>query len=297
MRVSTLSVIAVGLGLLSLAGGGAALAQGAVVGPEPWQFGFQPAASPIKHQVNDLHDLLLWIITGITLFVLALMAYACWRFRETRNPTPSKRTHHTLLEVTWTAVPVLILVVIAIPSFKLLYYQEVTPPSVDLTVKVIGRQWYWTYEYPDHGNFTFDAYMIPSEEIQDGQHRLLDTDNRVVLPVDANIRLLITGSDVIHSWYVPAFGMKKDAIPGRLNEMWIRIDHPGIYYGQCYELCGAYHPFMPITVEAVTREQFEAWVGEAQQRFARVDGDGGFEVARGPEQPQQLQPSAQPQPR
>jgi cytochrome c oxidase subunit 2 len=262
------------------AGGG--LTPAGAAEPMPWQFGFQPAASPITERVTDLHDLLLWIITGIMLFVLVLLAYACWRFRESRNPVPSKRTHHTLLEIAWTALPVLILVVIAIPSFKLLYYQE-RPPEIDMTIKAIGRQWYWTYEYPDHGNFVFDAYMVPPEEIQGDQKRLLDVDNRVVLPVETNIRVLVTGSDVIHSWFVPALGMKKDAIPGRLNELWFRIERPGTYYGQCYELCGAYHPFMPIVVEAVTAEQFEAWVQEAQQRFARAD-DAGFEVAaQGPE--------------
>ena len=284
MRVLTLSVIAAaGLGLALLLSAAGVPAEAAEIGPRPWQLGFQPPSSPIMQRVNDLHDLLLWIITGITLLVLGLMVYACWRFHEGRNPVPSKRTHHTLLEVAWTALPVLILVVIAIPSFKLLYYQERTP-EVEMTIKAIGRQWYWTYEYPDHGNFTFDAYMVPPEEVQPDQHRLLDVDNRVVLPVDTNIRVLVTGSDVIHSWFVPALGMKKDAIPGRLNELWFNIDQPGVYYGQCYELCGAYHPFMPIAIEAVSKEQFEAWVQEAQQRFARADG-AGFEVAaRGPEQ-------------
>ncbi len=280
MRLLTFGAIAVGIGLLLT---DAALAQevpvappAAVAAPEDWQFGFQPALSPIMERVNDLHNLLLWIITAITLFVLGLMAYACWRFQASRNPVPSKRTHHALLEITWTAVPVLILVVIAIPSFKLLYYQEITP-EVDMTIKVIGRQWYWTYEYPDHGNFAFDANMLRDDELQEGQVRLLDTDNRVVLPINTNIRVLVTGSDVIHSWSVPALGVKQDAIPGRLNETWIRLQAPGLYYGQCYELCGVYHPYMPITVEAVTQEAFEAWVEEAQQTFARADG--GFEVA------------------
>ena len=176
-------------------------------------------------------------------------------------------------------MPVLILVVIAIPSFKLLYYQEVVPEA-EMTIKAIGRQWYWTYEYPDHGNFTFDATMVPEGEEQPDQLRLLDVDNRVVLPVNTNIRVLVTGADVIHSWSVPSLGVKQDAVPGRLNETWIRLDAPGVYYGQCYELCGVYHPYMPIAIEAVTKEEFEAWVQQARQEYARADDGGGFEVAR-----------------
>ena len=278
MRFMTFGVIAAGLGLLATGG---ALAQeppaSVVAMPEPWQLGFQPALSPIMERVNDLHNLLMWIITAITLFVLALIGYACWRFRASRNLTPSKRTHHALLEITWTAVPVLILVVIAVPSFKLLYFQAQVPEEVDMTIKTIGRQWYWTYEYPDHGDFTFDAIMVPDDQLEPGQPRLLTTDPRVVLPIDTTIRVLVTASDVIHSWSVPSLGVKKDAIPGALNELWIRFERPGTYYGQCYELCGALHPFMPITIDAVTQEEFEAWVEQAQQTYARADG---FEVAR-----------------
>lgn len=257
---------------------GALLAAGAAAAavPEPWQLGLQPAASPIAERVHSFHNLLLWVITLITLFVLALLVYTCVRFRESRNPVPSRRTHNTLLEVVWTAVPVLILVIIAIPSFKLLYYQD-RLPETELTVKAIGHQWYWTYEYPDHGNFTFDAIMVPDEEIGAGQHRLLETDNRVVLPVGTNIRVLVTAADVLHSWAMPSMGVKVDAVPGRLNELWLHITEPGVYYGQCSELCGANHGFMPIAVEALSKEDFEAWVAEAQTRFARVDG--GIAVA------------------
>ncbi len=258
------------LGALLVAGAAAAAA------PEPWQLGLQPAASPIAERVHSFHNLLLWVITLITLFVLALLVYTCVRFRESRNPVPSRRTHNTLLEVVWTAVPVLILVIIAIPSFKLLYYQD-RLPETELTVKAIGHQWYWTYEYPDHGNFTFDAIMVPDEEIAEGQYRLLETDNRVVLPVGTNIRVLVTAADVLHSWAMPSMGVKVDAVPGRLNELWLHISEPGVYYGQCSELCGANHGFMPIAVEALSKEDFEAWVAEAQTRFARVDG--GIAVA------------------
>jgi len=182
--------------------------------PEPWQLGFQQAASPVMERIHSFHNLLLWIITIISVFVLALLAYVCLRFRADRNETPSRRTHNTLLEIAWTAIPVLILVVIAIPSFKLLYFMDVVKDP-EMTLKAIGRQWYWSYEYPDHGDFTFDAYMVADEDLEPGQLRLLETDNRVVLPVDTNIRLLVTASDVLHSWAIPAFGVKLDGVPGR----------------------------------------------------------------------------------
>jgi cytochrome c oxidase subunit 2 len=246
---------------------------------EPWQLGFQEPASPIMERIVSFHNLLLWLITLITIFVLGLLAYVCVRFKAANNPTPSKRTHNAMLEVAWTAIPVLILVVIAIPSFKLLYYQDVVEDA-EMTVKAIGRQWYWSYEYPDHGNFTFDAFMIADEDIdaEAGQKRLLETDNRVVVPVDTNIRILTTASDVIHSWTIPAFGVKIDAVPGHVNEMWFKVDEPGVYYGQCSELCGAYHGFMPVTVEAVSKEDFEAWTKQAQEQFAKA-GEAPLDVA------------------
>jgi cytochrome c oxidase subunit 2 len=237
--------------------------------PSPWQIGLQAPATPIMERIASFHGLLLGIITFICLFVLSLLLYTCWRFRENRNPVPSKQSHNTALEVVWTAVPVLILVIIAVPSFKLLYFQDVIPKT-ELTVKAIGKQWLWTYEYPDNGNFTFDALVLDDSELQPGQHRLLDTDNIVVLPTKTYVKVQVTAADVIHAWTVPAFGVKIDAIPGRLNEVWLYINEPGMYYGQCSELCGLRHGFMPIAVKAVPKEEFEAWVVEAQKKYAKV---------------------------
>jgi cytochrome c oxidase subunit II len=237
--------------------------------PEPWQLGFQPAASPVMERIESFHDLLLWIIVLISVFVLLLLAYVCYRFRASGNATPSRRTHNTLLEIAWTAIPVLILVVIAIPSFKLLYYEDVIPDA-ELTVKAIGHQWYWSYEYPDSGDFTFDAYMVADADLQDGQLRLLTTDNAIVLPVDTRIRVLVTATDVLHSWAMPSFGVKIDAVPGRINETWFSINEPGMYYGQCSELCGDFHGFMPIMIKAVTKDEFEAWTKQAQEQFAQA---------------------------
>ena len=227
--------------------------------PHPWQFGFPEAASPVKKQMDHFHNILLVVITVITAFVTILLGYTCIRFRAKRNPIPSKTTHNTLIEIIWTAVPVLILVLIAIPSIRLLYYSDrIEKP--DMTLKVIGYQWYWGYVYPDNGNIAFESYLIKDEDLKPGQIRLFDVDKEVVLPVDTNIRVIMTGSDVIHSWAVPALGVKKDAVPGRLNETWMRIDKPGIYYGQCSELCGQGHGFMPIKVHAVSKPEFAAWV-------------------------------------
>ena len=260
--------------------GSAALAQEPVVGgaPTAWQLNFQPAASPVAHMIVSLHDLLLFITVAISVFVLVLVAYACIRYRASRNPVPSRRTHNSVLEIAWTAIPVLILVVIAIPSFKLLYFMDRTA-NPEMTLKAVGHQWYWSYEYPDQGNFTFDAYMIADQDLQPGQLRLFDVDNQVVLPVDTDVRLLTTATDVIHSWAVPALGVKLDAIPGRVNETWLRIERPGVYYGQCSELCGDYHAFMPIKIQAMSKEDFEAWTKQAQEQFARADG--GITVAAG----------------
>ena len=262
---------------------GAALAQAvgpdtpAAVGGQPtaWQLNFQPAASPVAERIESLHDLLLFIKVAISVFVLALLAYVCIRYRADRNPVPSRRTHNTVIEIAWTAIPVLILVVIAIPSFKLLYFMD-RAVNPEMTLKAVGHQWYWSYEYPDNGDFTFDAYMIADEDLQEGQLRLFDVDNRVVLPVETDVRLLTTATDVLHSWAVPALGVKLDAVPGKINETWLRINRPGIYYGQCSELCGAYHGFMPVMIEAVSKEEFDAWVQQAQEEFARA---GGVDVA------------------
>jgi cytochrome c oxidase subunit 2 len=241
--------------------------------PEPWQMGFQPAASTVMEAIDKFHDILLVIITAITVFVLALLLYVVWRFREKRNPTPSKTAHNTTLEVAWTVIPVLILVFIAFKSFPLLYYTDVTPEP-ELTIKATGHQWYWSYEYPDDGNFTFDAYMIADGDIDPskGQLRLLETDNRVVVPVDTVVRIQMTAADVLHAWAVPAFGVKEDAVPGRLNESWFKATKEGVFYGQCSELCGNNHAYMPIAVEVVSKEQYRQWVTEAQTKFARADG-------------------------
>ncbi len=247
--------------------------------PEPWQTGMQDASTPTMERMADFHDFVLIIITLIALFVLGLLAYVIIRFRASRNPTPSKVSHNTVLEVIWTTVPVIILVLIAIPSFRLLYFQKVIPEA-ELTIKAIGLQWYWTYEYPDYDGLTFDAFLVADGELQEGQRRLLETDNRVVLPVDTNIRVLVTAADVIHAWAVPAFGVKVDAIPGRINETWFRIEREGVYYGQCSELCGINHGFMPITVEAVSKEAFAQWVEKAEEEFADKQDPAPLRVVR-----------------
>jgi cytochrome c oxidase subunit 2 len=236
--------------------------------PLPWQLGMQPAATPVKEFIGSFHNMLLVIITLITIFVLALLLYTIVRFRASANPTPSKTTHHTMLEVAWTLVPVLILVVIAVPSFRLIYFAD-KAPNADFTLKVTGHQWYWSYEYPDHGEFQFDSYMVADADLKPGQTRLLEVDNRTVVPVGATVRVVIAGADVIHSWFVPALGVQKYAMPGRLNEIWFRIDKPGVYYGQCNQICGVNHWFMPIEVRAVPREQFNAWAEQAKTRFAQ----------------------------
>ena len=245
-----------------LSGGLALAAQ-----PTPWQMGFQPAASPVMEWVDGFHDFLLVVITLISVFVLALMIYVFIKFNAKANPTPSRTTHNTTIEVLWTVIPIIILVVIAVPSFKLMYYAD-RAVDADMTLKVAGNQFFWTYEYPDHDELTFDAIMVDEADLKDGDLRLLTTDNAVVLPVDTTIRLLLTANDVIHAWAVPAFGVKMDAVPGRLNETWFRINKEGTYYGQCSELCGSNHGFMPIMVKAVSKDEFAAWVEKAKEEFA-----------------------------
>ena len=240
--------------------------------PVPWQMGLQQAATPLMQNIDDLHDILLVVTTLITLFVLGLLLYVVWRFRESRNPTPTRTTHNTVVEVLWTVIPVAILVLIAIPSFKLLYYSD-TIPKADMTVKAIGHQWYWTYEYPDHDNFTFDATMLADDERKPGQPRLLSVDNRIVVPVNKIVRVQVTADDVLHAWAIPAFGIKVDAVPGRLNEVWFKAERTGVYYGQCSELCGVNHGFMPIRVDVVSDQEFDAWVSWAKKEFA-AEQDG-----------------------
>lgn len=246
---------------------------------QPWQLGFQEAASPVMEKLAWLHnDVLMWIITGITVFVLALTAYIALRFNRRANPVPSKTAHNTPLEIVWTIVPILILVVIAIPSLRTHYFMERIPEEEGITLKVTGRQWYWSYEYPDFGNFGFDSYMVKDEDLKPGQVRLLDVDNRVVVPVNVPVRVQLTGADVIHSWAMPAMGVKKDAMPGRLNETWFTPTKTGVFYGQCSELCGVGHGFMPIALEVVSREAFDAWV-KAKQKESGVAVTGAVKTA------------------
>jgi len=262
-----------GLGLFGLAAlfgmfAAPALAQQ----PTPWQLGFQEAHSPIMKQMTSFHDLLLWVICAISIFVLALLLYVIVRFRESKNPIPSRVTHNTTIEVLWTVIPVVILFVIGFYSLPLLYATDDTADA-DITVKVIGRQWYWSYEYPDNGDFTFDAFMVPEEQLKEGQPRLLTSDENLVLPVGKKVRVLVTSSDVLHAFAMPALGSKIDAVPGRTNETWFEIDEPGMYYGQCSELCGAGHAFMPLAIRAVSEAEFNAWVTKAQAQFGESEND------------------------
>lgn len=234
--------------------------------PEPWQLGFQKPATELMQRYYDFHEFLLFVIVAITIFVTILLAYTCVRFRASRNPVPSKTSHNALIEIIWTAIPTLILVAISVPSLKILFFMHDTP-EVDMTLKVVGHQWYWEYIYPDHEDIQFDSYPIADEDLKEGDLRNLSVDNQVVLPVDTNIRVLFTSTDVLHNWALPAFGIKVDTIPGRVNEAWFNIKRPGVYYGQCSELCGIGHAFMPIAVKAVTREQFAEWVNEAKDKF------------------------------
>jgi cytochrome c oxidase subunit II len=233
----------------------------------PWQINFQPAYSPVMERVHDFHHMLLIIITSVVLLVLGVLGYVIFRFNAKRNPVPSKTAHNTVIEFVWTVVPVLILVIIAIPSLKLLYYSN-KAPDYEMTLKVTGHQWYWTYTYPDQDGLTFDSIPIPSDELKPGQPRLLAVDNPVVLPVGTKVQVLVNSDDVIHDWAVPSLGLKKDATPGRVNEAWVEINAEGTYYGMCSELCGVNHYFMPIQIEAVSKEAYAAWVKKAKEQFA-----------------------------
>ena len=235
--------------------------------PEPWELGMQPSASLTAERMVSFHTMLLWIITFIALFVLVLLAYVIWRFRASRHPVPTKRAHNTIIEVLWTVIPIMILVIIAIPSFKLLYYVDITPPS-QLTVKATGHQWYWSYEFSD-SKVTFDSQMIDDDSLKPGQIRLLDVDNRLVLPINTYVRVLVASDDVIHAWVVPALGLQINAVPGRLNEIWVNIEREGVYYGQCTQLCGVNHGFMPIAVEAVSQDAFTKWL-QSQKKAAQA---------------------------
>ena len=250
-----------------LASAGVANAADVIGMAEPWQLGFQEPASPVKEQLYDVHDFLLIIITAITLFVMGLLIWVAVRYNQNKNPNPSKTTHNTLIEIIWTAVPVIILIAIAIPSLRLHYYMAETPEP-DLTIKAVGYQWYWNYTYPDHDNLTFDSYMIKDEDIKEGQVRLLSVDNPIYVPVNKVVRLHITGGDVLHAFALPAFGVKKDAIPGRLNETWFKATKEGTFYGQCSELCGVGHGFMPIEIRVVSDVKFRQWLASAKRQFS-----------------------------
>jgi cytochrome c oxidase subunit 2 len=257
--------------LLGLAVAGVALtANGAAFAelgqPAPWEYKLQGAASPVMEQITKFHDGLLIVITLITLFVLGLLITVVVKFNAKANPVPTRTTHNTLIEVAWTLIPVMILVGIAIPSFRLLF-QELDIPKADLTIKATGKQWYWSYAYPDNGKFEFDSLMA-----QDKQPRLLGVDNEMVVPVNKVVRVQTTGADVIHSFAVPAFGIKIDAVPGRLNETWFTATKTGMFYGQCSELCGKDHAFMPIAVRVVSDQEFAAWVEAAKKKFASAPG-------------------------
>lgn len=235
--------------------------------PKNWQLGYQKSVTSVMDDLVFMHDyILLPIITAISVFVLFLILYAVWKFKASKNPNPTKTSHNTLLEVLWTVIPCLILVVIAIPSFKLLYKQDVIPKA-DITIKAIGYQWYWGYEYPDQ-KIAFEASMIETKDLKPGQPRLLATDKHVVVPVNKVVKVLITANDVLHAWALPAFGVKRDAVPGRINETWFKAEKEGIFYGQCSELCGIKHAFMPITVEVVSEEKYKKWVEMAKVKYA-----------------------------
>jgi cytochrome c oxidase subunit 2 len=232
--------------------------------PSPWQLNLQGSVTPVMDAIHGLHNYLLVIITAIMLFVLGLLIYVCVRFSAKANPTPSKTTHNTALEVAWTVVPILILITIAIPSFRLIYFQREIPQA-DMTIKATGHQWYWSYEYPDQDGISFDSAMLTdAEAAEKNVPRLLATDNEVVVPTGKIVRLIVTAGDVIHGWTIPAFGAKIDAIPGRLNEEWFKVEKDGVYYGQCSELCGKDHAFMPIMVRAVPQADFDLWVAKAK---------------------------------
>ena len=273
-------------GLFLLVGLGPTLAEELVGQPTPWGIGLQPSAGPVKEAIHHFNDLVLWIIVPIAVFVLGLLAYVMVKFSARANPNPSSTSHNTNLEVDWTVVPVLILLVIAIPSFRLIYYQD-RARDADLTINVQGRQWYWHYSYPDHGDFAFDSRPIPTADLKPGQVRNLSVDEPLVIPVGATVRVMAVGQDVIHSFFVPALGVQKYTIPGRALETWFKADRAGVFYGQCNQICGTNHWFMPIEVRAVPAEEFKTWVEQAKKKYARADGTPAA-VAAAPAAIQQL---------
>jgi cytochrome c oxidase subunit 2 len=272
--VITLIAAAIALGLCT------SMAMAGTGQPSPWQMDFQGMVTEIGHDVASFHYWLVWLITAICLLVLGLLIVIMIRFNESRNPIPSRTTHHTLLEVAWTVLPVLILVAIAIPSFRVLRQQLVIPPH-DLVVKVTGYAWYWGYEYPsDQGGFKFDSNMVETKDLKPGQPKLLTVDNEMVVPVGKVVKVQVTAADVLHNFAVPSLGQKLDAVPGRLNETWFKADQEGVFHGQCSELCGNGHPYMPITVRVVSEQQFATWLTEAKQKYASIDAPAATKLAK-----------------
>ena len=267
---------------LAVAGGllisGSAWAQ-VVQSPKNWELSFQAPHSPVQQSVEGLHALVLWLMALVTIFVAALLGFVMWRYNAKRHPVASRVSHHTALEVAWTVLPVLILVVIAIPSFRLVYFEDRTE-AADMTVKVTGHQWYWEYTYPDQGGIDFSSLIVPEDQLKPGMLRNLEVDNRLVVPAGKNIRILTTSADVIHSFFIPSLGVQRYAIPGRTIETWFKVDQPGIYYGQCNQICGTNHSLMPISIEALSDKDFAAWVEQAKTKFAANDApvqQGGTE--------------------
>src|SRR5262249_22128673 len=253
--------------------------------PRPWELGMQPPATPVKERIHEFHDELLVIIFLISLFVMGLLAYVMVRFRAKAHPVPTRTSHNPVIEILWTVVPVVILVLIAIPSFKLMYYMDEVP-NAEMTIKVTGHQWYWSYEYPDQNGLAFDSNIIQEKDLKPGQKRLLEVDNPLVVPIDTTIRVQITGTDVIHSWFVPSFGVQEYAVIGRLNESWMKVLHEGTYYGECNQICGVNHAFMPIAVKAVSKDDFQKWLVDAKKKSAASStaptADAGTPAPAGP---------------
>ena len=273
--LSRVSATALIFGIL-LAGAGAAFA--GLGQPSPWQMDLQESATPVMDQIAGFHFFLLWVIAAISAFVLVLLLIVIVRFNARANPTPSRTTHNTPIEILWTVVPVIILAVIAVPSFRLLFV-ELQVPHPDLTVKATGKQWFWSYSYPDNGNFEFSSLMVPEKDLKPRQPRLLAVDNEMVVPVNKVVHVLVTGADVIHSFTVPSFGIRIDAIPGRMNDTWFKATAEGVFYGQCSELCGKDHSFMPIAVRVVSESDFNKWLDDAKKKYATDDSAAHDAVA------------------
>jgi cytochrome c oxidase subunit II len=277
--LSRLSATALISGILLVSAGAAWAGLGQ---PTPWQMDLQGSASPVMEDVASFHFFLLWVIAVISAFVLALLLICIVRFNARANPTPSRTTHNTPIEILWTVVPVIILAAIAVPSFRLLFVQ-LQVPTPDLTVKVTGKQWFWSYSYPD-SKFEFDSMIVPEKDLKPGQLRLLAVDNEMVVPINKVVHVLVTGADVIHSFAVPSFGIRMDAVPGRLNETWFKATIEGVFYGQCSELCGKDHAFMPIAVRVVNESDFNTWLNGAKQKYA-TDENGAHNALAATELP------------